>query len=114
MENIYLPIDNFDNYGCYFLLNKNTIRVYKNLPIIGNNNYTDYYINSHYLSKDGMEVIESPNSIPSCLPKSYFTNKIEYRFDFLNILCIAVILFIITVIIPYLIFRRLFGRWLKV
>lgn len=114
MENIYLPVDNFNDYACYYVYDKNTIRAIQQTPQIGNNNYTDFYVNSHYLQKEGMFVINGQNDIPTCLDTSQLTNEIEYRYDYPQILGTVCLLFIITLIIPYLIFRRLFGRWLKV
>lgn len=114
MENIYLPIDNLASNRCYTILNPNTIRVYQDSFVLGNNNYTDYYIKSHYLENNGVQVFDNVNQYPTCISSDKFTNEIEYRFDYLEILSCAFLLFIITAIIPYLVFRRFFGRWLKV
>lgn len=114
MENVYLPIDDLSSNRCYTFINSNTIRVYKDPFVLGNNNYTDYFIKSHYLEQSGVQEFTSTSEYPTCIDTSSFTNKIEYRFDFPIILFTAFLLFVITFIFPYLVFRRLFGRWLKV
>ena len=114
MQNIYLPIDNISAYRCYVLLNSSTIRVYEDSFQLGDNNYTDYFIKSHYIYKTGKETFSTVQDYPTCLDIQNFTNKQEYRFDYFEILGLTVLLFIITLIFPYMVFRRLFGRWLKV
>ena len=114
MSVIYLPIDDFSSNRCYTVYNSYTIRVYKDPFVLGDNNYIDYYIKSHYLQKTGVENFSTVQDYPICLSVDKFTNKKEYRFDYLEILSTSILLFIITFIFPYLVFRRLFGRWLKV
>ena len=50
---IYLPVSESDtNYVS--VIDKDTIRVFHSKPQIDDLvNYTDYYVNSHYLSKEG-------------------------------------------------------------
>ena len=114
MQNIYLPIDDFSSNRCYIILNSNTIRVYQNPFVLGDNNYTDYFIKSHYIYKTGVETFQTTQEYPTCMNVQNFTNKKEYRFDYLEILSFTILLFIITLIFPYMVFRRMFGRWLKI
>lgn len=113
MENIYLPIDDFSTYSCYVVYNKDTIRAYKNNPIIGENFYTDFYINSHYLQSNGFQNITDTIELPLCISTDFLTNKPEYRNDFSHILFI-ILFFLIILYFAYKIFSRLFGRWLKI
>ena len=48
---IFVP--NYENFSCVYVVDKDTIRVLN--PT--NDIYTDYYVNSHYMSKNG--VLES-------------------------------------------------------
>lgn len=114
MENIYLPVDNFNDYACYYVYDKNTIRALQQSPQVGNNNYTDFYINSHYLEKQGTQVITETIEMPLCFSKDIINTNIYYRNDISHILVIVFILILILVVLPYLIFRRFFGKWLKI
>lgn len=114
---IYVPDT---NYQCYVLLNKDTIRAYHTKPYNpGYNqqidiNYRDYYITSNYLYTDGTQSFSNYSTIPICLSSDIITNDFYYRNDFDSILFIFVVLCIFIIYIPYKIFSRLFGRWLKV
>lgn len=110
MSKVYLP--NISNENCIVILDKDTIRVYDSLPVSDSYvNYTDYYINSHYLEKTGREFI---NIVPSCENINNFTDDYYYRNDLADILLIFLILAIFIVILPFKIISRAFGRWLKV
>lgn len=91
---IYLP-DELQEGNCPIILNKDTIRVYENTPVIDTLvNFTDYFINSHYIKQTGQETLT--NSI-SCLSLDNFTTAYVYRFDFDKIIVIFVsILFLIA------------------
>ena len=110
MSKVYLPT--FTNNSCIVTLDKDTIRVYDSLPQFDSYaNYTDYFVNSHYLSKSGQEFI---TTVPVCENNNDFTTDVYYRFDFDNIMVIFFILLIICFWFPYKIISRLFGRWLKI
>lgn len=113
MKNVYLPIDDFSSYSCYVVFNKDIIRAYKNSPVVGENIYTDFYINSHYIYSNGIQNITDTRELPVCLSSDIFTNKSEYRNDFSHIL-IIILFFLIIIYFSYKIFSRLFGRWLKI
>ena len=116
MNNIYLPIDNFNDFACYSIYDKDTIRAYYTQPQIdSSSDYVDFYINSHYLQKTGIQSWGQWNSsLPTCLSKSSFTNDVYYRNDFDSILIIFLIFFIFVIVLPYKIMSRAFGRWLKI
>lgn len=113
MKNIYLPIEDFKSFSCYVVYNKDTIRAYKNNPTLGENIYTDFYINSHYIQKNGVQNIIDSIELPICMSVDNLTNKPEYRNDFSHIL-IIILFFLIIIYFAYKIFSRLFGRWLKI
>lgn len=110
----YVPFDNKDDYQCYTVYDSNTIRAYKNEPLINSNNeYTDFYINSHYISKSGFQYIETTQELPLCINKDYITNDYWYRLDLAHILVI-VSFFLMFIFFTFKVFSRMFGRWLKV
>ena len=89
---IYLPIE-LEEGKCPYILNKDVIRVYDTTPVIDTPvNYTDYFINSHYISQNGTETLS--NTI-NCLDLENFTNAYVYRFDFSQIIVIFVSIVII-------------------
>ena len=98
---IYLPIELEENM-CPYILDKDTIRVYDEEPTENSTiTYTDYFINSHYISKSGSETFE--NDVLMCLDKSKFTTAFYYRFDFHEIM----IIFISMLTIVYVIFGKI-------
>lgn len=114
---IYLPEI---SYACYEVRDKDTIRAYHTQPYNPPTNqsititYTDYFINSHYLSKNGTQNFGYNTTLPSCINKNTLTNDFYYRNDIDNIL---IIFLIIVIFIYYLGIKpiiRLFGRWLKI
>lgn len=116
MENIYLPIDNVNDFVCYTIYDKDTIRAYHTLPQVDSSSeYVDFYINSHYLEKTGTQTWGQWQSyLPTCLPSNSITTDVYYRTDFDSILIIFLILFIFIIVLPYKIMSRAFGRWLKI
>jgi len=98
---IYLPIE-ITNNECAIVYDKDTIRVFEEIPTENSLiDYTDYYINSHYLTKEGSYnfLIE----IPTCLSNENFTTAYYYRNDFDKIL----IIFFIILFIVYFIFGKI-------
>lgn len=82
---IYLP-DELQEGNCAIVLNKDTIRVYEETPQANVSvNYTDYFINSHYIKQTGTEIL---TDTISCLNLENFTTSYVYRFDFDKILVI--------------------------
>lgn len=107
---IYLPST---DYACYYMINNNTIRAYENTPRMNSSsNYTDYYINSHYLYTNGTQTWGSYSTLPVCMG-SEFTTNVFYRNDIDSILIIFFIILLICFYFPYRIISRAFGRWLK-
>lgn len=108
---IYLPSTNF---SCFVTRdNGNTIRAYVQQPTLNNTvDYTDYYINSHYLYSTGTQTFNQYATLPTCMGAT-FTDNVYYRNDFDQILVIFFILLILCFYFPYRLISRMFGRWLK-
>lgn len=111
MSKIYLPIT-ITNSNCIEIRDKDTIRVWETRPQQNNQyyNYTDYYINSHYLSKNGSQQFNQYSSIPTCVDHTTITDDYFYRNDISDILIIFTIMCIFVFLIPLKIFMRLFRR----
>lgn len=113
MKNIYLPIDSVGDFACYSVIDKDTIRAYVNRPQINSSsNYVDFYINSHYLEKEGTQSWGAYTQyLPTCISSSSITNDIYYRNDLDSILIIFSIMCIFIFYIPIKVFLRLFRRF---
>lgn len=77
------------NYSCFYVLDSNTIRAYKTMPTNISENeveYKDFFINSHYLYREGKEVFTPISVIPQCLDHEKLTSDYYYRNDFFEIL----------------------------
>ena len=113
MKNIYLPVDNINDFACYSVLDKDTIRAYRTQPQIeSSSEYVDFYINSHYLEKTGTQTWgQWSSNLPICISKDSFTNNYYYRNDFASSLFIFSIFAIFGIMIPIKIFVRLFRRF---
>ena len=107
MDNIYLPINSVNDFACYSVLDKDTIRAYRTMPTInGSSNYVDFYINSHYLESEGTQTWgQWTNYLP--------TTDYYYRTDMPDILVMVFIVAICVIYLPYKIISRLFGRYLQ-
>lgn len=107
---IYLPST---DYACYVVHDSNTIRAYERMPSANSNvNYTDYYINSHYIFKNGTQQFTQYSTLPTCMGAT-ITDNVFYRNDMPQILTMFFILLLVCFYFPYRILSRTFGRWLK-
>lgn len=105
MSKIYIP----ETHGiCTIVIDKDTVRDYFTLNINQENQYTDFYINSHYISKKGTELT---TSTIDCLDSDIVTNEVYYRNDFADILVIFTILCLFIFLLPIKILFRLFRRF---
>lgn len=107
---LYVP--NSDQYKCFVVQNEETIRAYETVP--SNNSsvaYTDYYVNSHYMSKSGIQQFSNYSQIPTCLNSNDITSNIYYRNDLPDILIVFTIFCIFCFVLPLKIFVRLFRRY---
>lgn len=115
MENIYLPINSVDDFACYSVYDKDTIRAYRTMPTInGSSNYVDFYINSHYLESEGTQSWgQWTNYLPTCISTNAITTDYYYRTDMPEILIMVIIIALCVIYLPYKIISRLFGRYLQ-
>lgn len=108
MDNIYVP--NLSG-ECYYIQDKDTIRVYDSIPQQNSQStYTDYFVNSHYLEKTGIQTWGSNAVVPQCLNKNMFTDVPFYRNDIMEILVSYIIMVFISFYIPLWLFSRLFKK----
>lgn len=107
---IYLP-NTVTSSNCAYVRDKDTIRVYDTQPSYNQTiDYTDYYINSHYLSNRGQSTFSQYSTLPTCLNSNNFTTEEFFRNDFADICIIFTCLCIFVFLIPTKIFMRLFRR----
>lgn len=95
---IFVP--EFNNNSCCYMYDSNTLRCYKTQPVINSTiEYRDFYVNSHYLYKDGSTQFGNYgyNYNIECLDNSVLTDKYMYRNDISDIL-LTFVLFIAFVI----------------
>lgn len=107
---IYVP--DLDSYKCFNVVSSDVIRAYKSIPTNNSSvDYRDYYINSNYIYKDGVQSFSNYSILPVCLSNSELTSEVYYRNDFDSILIIFLILSIFCFYIPLKIFMRFFRRF---
>lgn len=100
---IYVP--NMTDYKCFVVQNSDTIRAYKSIPTTNSEvEYRDYYINSHYVYKDGTQTFGNYgyNTLPTCMDANDLTTSIYHRNDFDSIL----IIFFIIILFAYFIVKK--------
>lgn len=106
---IYVP--NLENYKCYVVQNEQVIRGYKVKPTNNSNvEYRDYYINSSYIYKDGIQSFGNYSTLPICLSTDVLTTDVYYRNDLDKILVIFIVFAIICIYFPLKLFSRLFKK----
>lgn len=112
MDNIYLPINNLNDFACYSIYDKDTLRAYYTKPAFdSSSNYVDFYINSHYLQKTGTQSWGQWNtSLPTCLSSNSITTDYYYRNDFPDILLIFIIFAIVGIYLPFKLISRIFRK----
>lgn len=107
---IYLP--NI-NYSCYVVHDKDTIRAYHTNPTYNSDvDYTDYFINSHYLEKTGVQRFgqQQYTTLPTCITSSNLTTDFYYRNDLSDILIIFSIIILFGFLLPWKIISRFWKR----
>lgn len=103
---IYVP-DLQGSYSCYSFIDSNTIRAYETINLGVDNNFTDIYINSHYLINNGTEnLIIQPN----CISNDKITNDWKYRNDLSDIILITFFGILFFFGIPLLLLKKFFKR----
>ena len=77
---IYLP-DVVSSSNCAYVYDNNTIRVYEEVPSVNTTiDYTDYFINSHYITRTGSTQFGQWSTIQyNCINSSNFTTNAIYH-----------------------------------
>lgn len=111
---IYVPYTNKSDFACYSVYDKDTIRAYRTSPQANSTiDYTDFYINSNYINKNGQQTFGNFSNLPTCISSDNITDNVFFRNDIDSILITFFIILLICFYFPYRIISRLFGRWLK-
>lgn len=99
---IYVP--ELNKYKCYVVQSEGVIRAYEQVPTTDSTVvYRDYYINSSYIFRDGVQQFSYYGSIPTCLSSDVLTNGWYYRLDIDKIF----IVFFIILFICYFILKKI-------
>ena len=100
---IYVP--NLEKYKCFVVQNNETIRAYKEMPRVNSNiDYRDYYVNSHYMYKDGTQQFGNYNAnIPTCIASNELTDSYYNRNDFDSI----IVIFMCLVCFSYFVIKKI-------
>lgn len=106
---LYVP--NLEQYKCVVIRDTNTIRAYREIPQTNTTiDFTDYYVNSNYMSQEGIQTFNQYANLPICHDSSLLTDEYYYRNDISQIFfCILFLMLIL--IIPFKILFRLFRRF---
>lgn len=100
------------NYACYVVQSEGVIRGYTEMPTYDRDiNYRDWYINSSYIYRDGIQSFGNWGNLPVCLETTQITDEVYYRNDFDSILIIFLIMCIFCFYLPLKVFLRLFRRF---
>lgn len=108
---IYLPNEVYSN-NCAYVYDKDTIRVYDSVPRPNSTiNYTDYFINSQYLTRLGSTTFSQYSTLPTCLDYIDFTTNVGYSTYFDKVLIMSLILIgVVWFLVKTLLRRFLYGR----
>lgn len=118
---VYVPKYNSNIHRCVYVLNNNTIRVYRQVPYnpsgtqnTVNIDYIDFHYNSNYYETYGRTSFRYNTALPTCLTSNQITDNWYYRNDLSDILLSFSIIVVFGFGIPIIVFKRLFkkGRYL--
>lgn len=102
------------NYKCYVIQDSNTIRAYASTPSLNSTvSYVDFFINSHYMERPGVQQFGNYNVNVQCLDKNNLTDAFMYRNDIADILLVFVLLLIILILPFKMLLKRLFRGLLR-
>lgn len=107
---IYLP-NEVESTNCAYVYDKDTIRVYEEVPRANATiNYTDYFINSDYISRTGSSTFNNWQTGISydCISYTNFSTNLIYRVDLFKILIVTFILIFVCWFMISKLYRRLF------
>lgn len=109
---IYLP-NAVTSSQCAYVYDKDTIRVYDEVPRVNSTiNYTDYFINSNYLTRTGSTTFGQWSTISyDCLDYEDFTTNVGYSSYFDKVLIMSFILIAsVWFLVKTLLRRFIYGR----
>lgn len=109
---IYVPEYN-DNTCCY-MYDANTLRCYEYRPSYNSTvNYTDYFVNSHYLERYGSTQFSSYSYNIQCLDNSKLTTSYFYRNDAVDIMLLFFLIAAFFLIIARTFLRTFFRGFFR-
>ena len=112
----YLPADYINsNWSYSFNGDYYTIKTNNNCHTQFQTTYCDCYSifpDNDYLVSNSYSCSNTNSSL--LINADKFTDNYFYRLDFVNIVIIFFIMFLFLIYMPYKIYARMFGRWLKV
>lgn len=113
MAKVYLP-ETINNNQCVVVQTDGRIRVYDSRPNGTQQNvtYRDYYLREDYLMTSSSTTWNAYTSI-TCMDSSQFTTDQWYRPDIWQTFICTFFIALIGFYLPFKIFARMFGRWLK-
>lgn len=103
VDKLYVP--NYDNQ-CVIVLDKDTIRVFDSIDR-PSNTYTDYYVNSHYMSKQGLYGYVDLE----CLPTDSISSIPIYRNDIFDIIFVGLAFIFVGYFFISKLIRTIFLGW---
>lgn len=108
---IYLP-NSISSQQCPYVYDKDTIRVYDSIPHTNSTiTYTDYFINSQYLTRTGSTTFNQYSNLPTCLDYEDFTTNVGYSTYFDKVLIMSLILIgVVWFLVKTLLRRFMYGR----
>lgn len=109
-QKIYVPEFNATTMPCV-TVSSTTIRVYQQMPLPNRQDvpYIDYYHQSSYLWTTNTQDFGNTINL-SCIPNHLLTSDFMYRNDIDGIMITFAIYSTFLVLIPLLIFKRLFRK----
>lgn len=111
-DKVFIPY--FTENSCVSIdyVNQGYLRVYDYRPTANSDvNYTDYFIDKHYLDRTGIQHFSNYNVNVSCIDKSRITSDVMYRYDYYQTLILFLILFIFIIYFPSKIVFKFFKRF---
>lgn len=109
-EKIFVP--DLSSYKCVYMYQNNILRAYKTMPTYNTEvSYTDFFVENHYLYREGTQSFSSYSSLPNCLSNNVLTDDFYYRTDFVDIMIIFFIFAIFILYLPIKVVFRFFRRF---
>ena len=106
----YLPLELNDDWCIVFHTN-NVVRIYPSVPVVDDPiTYTDYYINEHYTSFSGSDMLSES---VQCIDHDQFTQNVFYRYDLSDILISFTCIFIVSILLIYFALKCFFRGFFK-